>query len=79
MKHCCNQFKINVEIECEAHLDCWDCPEATIVYSKKNKEFGLPVRDGLECEATSFIKINYCPWCGTEVPVVQRRRSISNR
>ncbi|MBL7896337.1 MAG: hypothetical protein JNK50_13655 [Bacteroidia bacterium] len=32
----------------------------TIIITTKSKEFGIPIHDG----GTSFIKINYCPWCG---------------
>ena len=32
----------------------------SIILTTKNKEFGIPIHDG----GNSFIKINYCPWCG---------------
>lgn len=32
----------------------------SIMLTTKRKEFGIPIHDG----GTSFIKINYCPWCG---------------
>ncbi|MDF3028892.1 MAG: hypothetical protein K0S23_3199 [Fluviicola sp.] len=29
------------------------------------KEFGIPIHDG----GSSYIRINYCPWCGVQLPV----------
>lgn len=34
--------------------------DSVITKTHRKKEFGLPIHDG----GTSFIKINYCPWCG---------------
>jgi hypothetical protein len=29
----------------------------------KDGNFGIPVRDG----GSSYIKIDFCPWCGTKI------------
>jgi len=52
-----------VTFTCHMHPDPWDCPDYTIVYMKKSKLYGLPIRDG----GSAFIPINYCPWCGVHL------------
>ena len=44
--------------------------EETIFYSPIFREYGIPVHDG----GTSFILIEYCPWCGKELPSSCRDR-----
>jgi len=38
----------------------YDC---VITYAKSQKSYGLPIHDG----GSSFIRIKYCPWCGTKL------------
>lgn len=61
-----------VESECKQHTDRWDCPDALVSYSAKFDEYGLIVHDG----GSSSISIDYCPWCGSKLPVSQRDRSF---
>ena len=35
-------------------------PDAIIRVSGKTNDYGIPIHDG----GSSFIKIDYCPWCG---------------
>ncbi len=37
--------------------------DSIIKHSLKRKEFGIPIHDG----GSSYIKINYCPWCGQKL------------
>lgn len=37
--------------------------DSVIVQTSSKKIFGLPIHDG----GTSFIKIKYCPWCGSKL------------
>lgn len=46
---------------CNDHHDFFECPDMTIV--KDGGEYGIPVRDG----GASYIKIDYCPWCGVKL------------
>lgn len=39
-------------------------PEIPIVFSTKFREFGIRVLDG----GTSYLGIQYCPWCGKKLP-----------
>ena len=46
---------------CTKHESAWECPDTTLVCT--DGLFGIPVRDGGE----SYIKIDYCPWCGIDL------------
>ena len=37
--------------------------DSVMTHYKKGKTFGIPIHDG----GSSFIKINYCPWCGKKL------------
>ena len=37
--------------------------DSVMTHYKKGGIFGIPIHDG----GSSFIKINYCPWCGTKL------------
>ena len=44
--------------------------DCMVVYISKFREYGLPIHDG----GSSFLQINYCPWCGTALPDSLRER-----
>jgi len=54
----------NVERTCAQHVDRADCPDCLIEYWPKQQSYGILVHDG----GSSMIKIQFCPWCGTELP-----------
>lgn len=37
--------------------------DSVITHASKRKEFGIPIHDG----GSSYIQINYCPWCGQKL------------
>ena len=41
-----------------------------ILYNPKFREIGININDG----GTSYIMINYCPWCGTPLPASLREK-----
>lgn len=43
-----------------------------VYYSSKFNEYGLPIYDGENGRATSYILIRYCPWCGEKLPKSRR-------
>lgn len=43
-----------------------------VYYSSKFNEYGLPIYDGENGRATSYILIRYCPWCGGKLPKSRR-------
>ena len=49
---------------CDEH-DPFACPDRLItsVTDEDGRGFGLIIHDG----GSSYIRINYCPWCGTEI------------
>jgi hypothetical protein len=57
---CCEIMRSQMNWKCEQHTDPIDCPDALIGRVGKNKTLGLLIHDG----GSSFIPINYCPWCG---------------
>jgi hypothetical protein len=56
-------MKDRVEYKCEEHPDPVDCPDNLIYFSEKLNEYGLIVHDG----GSSFVTINFCPFCGTKL------------
>ena len=54
-------MKAQIEHKCETH-DPFDCPDKVVVRvtDTEGRGYGLPVHDG----GSSYIRINYCPWCG---------------
>ena len=57
-----------VNNSCPQHPDEFDCPDNLVYYSRKFDEYGLIVHDG----GTSYILIEYCPWCVTKLPTSKR-------
>ena len=55
--HCCNMMNIMLHRE--------DVP---VIYIPKFREYGIQVLDG----GTSYQEINYCPWCGHQLPASMR-------
>lgn len=39
-----------------------------VFYSSKFNEYGIPIHDGENGRITSYIQIQYCPWCGKKLP-----------
>ena len=62
-QYCCEMMKSNIEFSCKTCKDEFECPDTLMVRNKKNNEIGIIIHDG----GTSYIKINYCPWCGTKI------------
>jgi hypothetical protein len=59
--------------QCDQHPSPWDCPDRVIIATASGG-FGLPVRDGEDGAASSFISIWHCPWCGAPLPGHQAHR-----
>ncbi len=67
-KYSCVHMKKYANLKCKQHPNIFDCPDATVIYSNKFDEYGIPVRDG----GSSYIVINYCPHCGIKLPKSRR-------
>jgi hypothetical protein len=44
--------------------------EYPIAFSPKFREYGLEIMDG----GSSYLVLNYCPWCGAKLPDTLRNR-----
>ena len=53
---------------CSIHDDPLDCPDVLVIHTPKFREYGIPVRDG----GTSTVSIQFCPWCGADLPTSMR-------
>ena len=56
-RYCCKKMASYLEEEDEI-----------IIYIPKFREYGIPVHDG----GSSKVKIHFCPWCGSKLPVSLR-------
>lgn len=60
-----------MEICCQAmecYLHCLEQGDEVVCYSPKFNEYGIPIHDGENGSITSYIQIQYCPWCGKKLP-----------
>jgi hypothetical protein len=48
--------------------------ETAIIYIQKFREYGIRVLDG----GSSFIVINFCPWCGKNLPASLRDEYVES-
>ncbi|MGM0924799.1 MAG: DUF6980 family protein [Bacillota bacterium] len=67
-RHCCETMTQQVNSKCEEHSNPFDCPDYLIYYNNKFDEYGLIIHDG----GSSSLHIDYCPWCGTNLPDSKR-------
>jgi len=65
--HCCNRMKKQVEYRCDIHPDPFDCPDNLIHFGPRFQDdrwgYGIIIHDGTH----SYVKIEYCPWCGKKL------------
>jgi len=52
-----------LNFKCPDHNDRFGCPDCLIHYVEEIREYGIIVHDG----GTSFIVIQFCPWCGNRL------------
>lgn len=61
---CCEDMARQLTWKCDVHEDIWDCPDAIVFRSNKNRNmYGLIIHDG----GSSFLRIAFCPWCGRKL------------
>ena len=56
--HCCDRMNLYLS----------DDEGVAIHYYPKFREYGIPVLDG----GSSYITMDFCPWCGTKLPISTR-------
>ena len=70
-QHCCPEMAAAVARTCDEHLDRFTCPDCLISHSPQSDEYGIIVHDG----GTSVVVIQFCPWCGSRLPLSKRTES----
>ncbi len=70
LEYCCQMMRNQVEHQCDQHPNPFACPDNLIYYAPKFDEYGIIVHDG----GSSFISIEFCPWCGKKLPESKRDR-----
>ena len=70
---CCDDMKNNIfDTSVSKSGSADEQEDKTIFYSPRFREYGIPVRDGPGGSASSYIQIEYCPWCGKHLPESKR-------
>jgi len=59
-----------LDFDCPQHAEAAEFPDAPVTYVPKFDEYGLLIHDG----GSSFVTIQYCPWCGAKLPESKRAR-----
>ena len=70
VEHCCAAMVKALEFDCELHVDPFECADSLVVYNEVMNEYGLIIHDG----SASYLLIDHCPWCGTNLPASARDR-----
>jgi len=68
VKQCCEKMKYFVNQKCNMHDDAFCCPDIIMFYEEKFDEYGIIIHDS----GKSYIKIEFCPWCGKKLPDSKR-------
>jgi hypothetical protein len=68
MRHCCERMEERLKLDCSQPEDVFECPDSLVYYADRSNEYGLIVHDG----GTSYVVIEYCPWCGAKLPESKR-------
>ena len=69
--HCCDDMRHQLAWYCDKHSNPYECMDCLILYSKKDKEYGLVIHNK---GGGSVWTISYCPWCGQRLPGSKRER-----
>ncbi|HEX6507101.1 MAG TPA: hypothetical protein VF221_05660 [Chloroflexota bacterium] len=72
--YCCHAMKQQIEYRCPTHPNPFDCPDNAVVYVQRFDEYGLPIRNGPNGQAQSYLVFSHCPWCGSALPESKRDR-----
>ncbi len=57
---CCEAMRYYTSNHCPVHNSPFKCPDWLLLYDEKSNIYGIIIHDG----GQSYVKINYCPWCG---------------
>ena len=59
-KICCDAMRYHSSNHCPVHSSPFECPDWLILHDEATGNYGIIIHDG----GQSYIKIDYCPWCG---------------
>lgn len=59
--YCCSDLQYQLEQTCDIH-DKYGCPDVVLI-KEDNGDIGISIKDG----GTSYLKIDYCPFCGSKL------------
>ena len=65
-KYCCLEMSYNLIEDKKSKNNKNINYDSIITHTSKRKKFGIPIHDG----GSSFLKINFCPWCGENLIAV---------
>ncbi len=68
--HCCARMQVELGRGGESEAARFRSADALLTYFEKFDEYGIIVHDG----GSSFVLIQFCPWCGTQLPDSKRDR-----
>jgi hypothetical protein len=71
---CCDEMRRQLRRRCPEHPDLATCPDALVGRFGRARTIGLYVHDG----GPSYVRIRYCPWCGTRLAVPDAAREASD-
>ena len=67
-KFCCENMKAHVYMRCEDKVpDKGDKEDKPVWYYSDDNEYGIPLADLVGGFISSYITIEYCPWCGRKL------------
>jgi hypothetical protein len=61
-------MQAQVDHTCPQHPEPDTCPDKLVTYTPRFDEYGLIIHDG----GGSSLLIQYCPWCGGQLPRSRR-------
>jgi hypothetical protein len=62
-RHCCEEMDYHANLNCDIHENPYDCLGKIILFIEKENDYGLIIHNG----GSSYIKIDFCPWCGSNL------------
>jgi len=68
-QHCCAMMTSIADWRCDQHPP-YECPDYLIDYDERSRQYRILIHDGEDGDATSGIIIQFCPWCGAQLPTV---------
>lgn len=67
-KYCCKMMFEQSSVSCPHHRND-TCPDQTVFYKTSATASGREIKSGILIHdgGSSFIEINFCPWCGLDL------------